>query len=633
MNFHSRQLRYVLMSACAVLTAITATMPQVGADEDQTPNFVTHAVPFFENYCTACHAGKEAEGMVRLDQFSDSANTQENFELWEKVILVLEEQQMPPADAEQPEVADRLAAVQAVRHELNVFDCGSVSRPGRVTIQRLNRAEYNNTIRDLFGLDFRPADDFPSDDVGNGFDNIGDVLSLPPILMEKYLDAARDIAARVFADADARRRVLVHTPTGDSIEEKVDVARRNIDEFASRAFRRPIRPDESERLFEVMKFAFSANASEDEILQTVVTAVLASPHFVYRVELDSNSEATEGVRPLNDFELASRLSCFLWSSMPDERLLERARRGELQSAEAVAEEAARMLEDPKSRALVDNFAGQWLQLRDLDRLRPDNTLFPGFNDDLRQAMRRESELFFESIIREDRSVLELLTGDYTFLNEDLARHYGIDGVTGGEFQKVSLSGQRRGMLTQGSILLLTSNPTRTSPVKRGKWVLDNLLGEPPPPPPPNVPELEAGAEALGTLRERMEQHRSNPACAVCHTRMDAIGFGLENFDAVGSWRDRDGRADIDPAGSLPGGRTFAGPVELITILAEEKKDQFCRCMTQKLLTYALGRGLQPFDRCTVRTITTKLAANEYRFGTLVKAIVTSDPFMNQELAE
>ncbi|MEZ6059933.1 MAG: DUF1592 domain-containing protein [Planctomycetaceae bacterium] len=609
--------------------------PQAAADETTTESsasdFAAKAVPFLEKYCASCHSGSDAEGMVRLDQFAESADVQNHFELWEKVILVLREQQMPPIDADQPETAERVAALQAVSQELDAFDCGAGSRPGRVTIQRLNRVEYNNTIRDLVGLDFQPAKDFPSDDVGNGFDNIGDVLTLPPILMEKYLDAARDIAARVFADENARKRVLIHTAAGDSIEEKVEVARRNVDEFASRAFRRPVTQAESDRLFRIMTLAYNADSQENEIFQTVVTAVLVSPHFIYRVELDANSEATDGVRPLNDFELASRLSYFLWSSMPDEQLFERARRGELHTREAVAEEATRMLNDPKSRALVENFAGQWLQLRDLDRLTPDRELFPDFNDSLRQAMRKESEMLFESLIREDRSVLELLTADYTFLNEALAGHYRIEGVTGDEFRKVPLTGARRGILTQGSILLLTSNPTRTSPVKRGKWILDNLLGEPPPPPPPNVPELEAGAEALGTLRERMEQHRSNPACAVCHTKMDAIGFGLENFDAAGAWRDRDGRSEIDPAGSLPGGRTFAGPVELITILAEEKKTEFCRCMTQKLLTYALGRGLQPFDRCTVKQIVRQLSENDYRFGILVREIVTSGPFMTQEI--
>ena len=365
-------------------------------------------------------------------------------------------------------------------------------------------------------------------------------------------------------------------------------------------------------------------------MQSLVTAVLASPHFLVRVEDDAGAAFVDGVRQLNDYELASRLSYFLWSSMPDETLFEAAREGELHTPEQIAAQAKRMLLDPKAQALVDNFAGQWLQLRDLELLSPDPVLFGDFDRELRRAMRRETELLFAHIMAENRSVLELLDADYTFVNERLARHYGIEQVTGPEFQQVALSGRRRGVLMHGSILLLTSNPTRTSPVKRGKWVLDNLLAEPPPPPPPNVPELGDEAEVLGTLRQRMEQHRADPNCAVCHTKMDALGFGLENFDAIGKWRDADGREMIDPSGELPGGRKFAGPVELVKILAEEKKNEFARCITTKMLTYALGRGVGVSDRCTVKTIVAQLANDDYRFHRLVESIVTSPQFMLQE---
>jgi hypothetical protein len=379
-----------------------------------------------------------------------------------------------------------------------------------------------------------------------------------------------------------------------------------------------------------MRVAWDSNATKEEIMQTLITAILASPHFIYRVEEDDPQDFVDGVRPLNDFELASRLSYFLWSSMPDDPLLELAKEGKLHTAEQLHAEVDRMLADPKAKALVENFAGQWLQLRDLESMSPDPAKFASFDATLRRSMRRETELLFSSILDENRSILELLGADYTYVDERLAKHYGIDGVSGKEFKKVDLMGKRRGVLMHGSILLLTSNPTRTSPVKRGKWVLENLLAEPPPPPPPNVPELGAAGETLGTLRQQMEQHRVNPNCAVCHVKMDAVGFGLENFDAIGAWRDADGREKIDPSGILPGGRTFSGPLDLVQILVEDKKAEFARCLSLKMLTYALGRGLGVADRCTVSSIVDNLAKDDYRFATLIKSIVTSPPFTHQE---
>jgi len=289
-----------------------------------------------------------------------------------------------------------------------------------------------------------------------------------------------------------------------------------------------------------------------------------------------------------------------------------------------------MLKDPKSSALVDNFAGQWLQIRNLSTVTPAKEKYPKFDEPLRAAMEKETELFFDNIIREDRSVLEFISADYTFVNERLARHYGISGVKGDKFQRVSLKGTPRGgLLTQGSILTITSNPTRTSPVKRGKWVLENLLGTPPPPPPPDVPELKEGKELTGALRERMEQHRANPNCAVCHQRMDPIGFGFENCDGIGAWRDKDGGAPIDPSGELVTGETFKGPAELRNILLKQKRGDFIRCLTEKMLTYALGRGLEYYDRCASDQIAKDLAKKNYRFSQLITAIVKSAPFQQR----
>lgn len=591
-------------------------------------NFQTNIAPFLENHCVVCHSGDDFEGEVSFDRFEDSADIQENYEFWEKVLRLVVEHQMPPADQTQP-TDDEIASLgRAIEFEFDAFDCTSVKHPGRVTIRRLNKSEYNNTIRDLLGLDLRLADNFPSDDVAHGFDNVGDVLTIPPILFEKYLEAAATIAEKALADEQAKTRVLPREAAND--DEQVAVARENVRQFATRAFRRPITDDESERLFAIMRNAFERGAPRDEIFQTVVAAILINPNFLFRVEQDPGPDDEDGIRALDGYELATRLSYFLWSSMPDERLFDLAASGELTNKEVLSAEAKRMLADPKSRALVDNFAGQWLQLRDVSLLMPDPVRFPDFDEPLRQAMRRETETFFEQLIRQDRSVLEFLDADYTYVNERLARHYGIDSVQGDSFQQVSLPAGRRGVLTHSSILMLTSNPTRTSPVKRGKWILENFLAEPPPPPPADVPDLEEGGEVLGSLREQMEQHRANESCAVCHRKMDALGFGMENFDAVGAYRQRDGAYEIDASGELPGGVEFDGADELMQILVQEKRQQFCKCLASKLLTYALGRGLTSYDRCTVNSALAAMENDGYRFSSLVQAIVTSDPFTMRE---
>jgi hypothetical protein len=615
---------------CSWLVTLSFSIaPIVNAqDDDSLTPFAADVAPFIASHCASCHASDEPEGGVVLDKYASSANVQQDYELWEKIIRLINAHQMPPPDAEQPTSDELLAVTAAIERELALFDCSSEKHPGRVTIQRLNKAEYDNTIRDLVGLDLHLAEDFPSDDVGNGFDNIGDVLSIPPILLEKYLNAASTVADRVYGDADARRRVFPHEPETD--EQRIETAQRNVNEFAARAFRRPLTENEKERLFAIMLFAWERDSSEEDIFKTAISAILSNPNFIFRVEREEDGELGDGIRQLDGYELASRLSYFLWSSMPDARLFELAESGELAQRAVLASEVKRMLADAKSIALVENFAGQWLQLRDVSRLMPDPVKFPNFDGELRTAMRRETELFFTRMIQEDRSVLEFLDADFTYVNERLARHYGIADIRGEEFQKVALTAGRRGVLTHASILMLTSNPTRTSPVKRGKWILDNMLAEPPPPPPANVPELEEGTETLGTLREQMEQHRSNATCASCHRTMDALGFGLENFDAIGAWRDKDGRFDIDATGQLPGGRAFDGARDLMQILVDEKKDEFCRCLASKLLTYGLGRGLGSYDRCTVKDCVTIMQENDYRFSSLVTAIVTSDPFTMRE---
>jgi len=619
----------ILLSNLGQLSAQESTSPAPANDAAVQRSFLRDAAPFLRAHCLSCHGKNEPESGLSFAKYSDSANIQADYEIWEKVLRMLVERQMPPENKPRPPEPELRAAVAAIEAELAKFDCGQEKHPGRVTIRRLNKAEYNNTVRELFGIDFTPADDFPSDDVGNGFDNIGDVLSMPPILVEKYLAAAESIVDKTLADEQARGAIFVHQPSDDLSARMAN--RMNLTRIVERAFRRPATEEELARLFRFVRSTTEQGASEEESKRAALTAILASPHFLFRVETDPQQDPPNGIRPLNDFELASRLSYFLWSSMPDDELFRLARAGRLHEPKQLESQVTRMLKDDRASELTNNFAGQWLQLRSLSSVTPDPKQFPNFDDPLRASMRRETELFFESIVEEDRSVLEFLTADFTFVDSRLARHYQIDGIEGDEFQRVALPKNRRGVLTQASVLLLTSNPTRTSPVKRGKWILDNILGEPPPPPPAGIEELPEDAETLGSLRERMEQHRSNESCAVCHRKMDALGFGLENFDAIGAWRERDGKFEINPAGALPGGREFRDASQLMRILAEDKKDDFCRCLSEKMLTYALGRGLQSYDRCAVDEILKQLANNEYRFSSLVAAIVTSSPFTSREV--
>jgi hypothetical protein len=425
---------------------------------------------------------------------------------------------------------------------------------------------------------------------------------------------------------DGHRQIIPRQPTGIDREQ---LAREILGTLATRAYRRPATPDDINRLIRFIDLAVEHGDSFERGIQLAVQAILVSPHFLFRVELDSGSGGVGPVTPISEYELASRLSYFLWSSMPDDELFVQARAGTLR--QNLDGQVRRMLGDSKSRALVENFGLQWLQLRNLATATPDAKRFPAFDEMLRADMLRETTLFLEHVMRADRSVLELLDANYTFVNDRLAEHYGIAGVTGDKFRRVSLAGTpRSGLLTQASVLTVTSNPTRTSPVKRGRWVLEQLLGAPPAPPPPNVPELDEprDGDSAGTLRERMQQHRADPNCATCHARMDPLGFGLENFDAIGAWRDRDAGRPIDASGELPNGQKFDGPVELKAVL-KSRQDLFCRCLAQKMFTYAVGRGTERSDEPAIDAIVAHMAENEFSFSSLVLGIVRSESFQSR----
>jgi len=729
--------------------------------------------PLIEKYCSGCHTGADAESGLAFNNFADAKSVFRQRRIWGKVAVRIDIGDMPPADSPQPSPEDRKTLTSWIQSTLNDIDCGKTPNPGSVTLRRINRYEYRNSIRDLFNIDYEPALGFPGDDVGYGFDNIADVLTLPPLLMDKYLTAAEEISRKVIiasstgpvynsprkisqltaesggkfegdrfvfssngkapfeeqapwtgrytlelgmAGSAAEGRypkviisvdgkkveeltVKTDTPnnpevfkiplklragkrllelafvndhyiaakdgnpaqdtnlyiydlrlTGQKAAERIpesalpeihrelvrdsvpsatrtvaDAAKDVMRRIASRAFRRPASDEELNRLASIVEKTVESGDSYEVGLQTALTAILVSPNFLFKVEEPALRIGNE-YPLLSDFELATRLSYFLWSSTPDRELLTLASKKQLRLPGVLAAQLDRMIRDERARDFVRNFAGQWLTLRKLESFTPNEGQFPDWNEQIRDLSRTETYYLFLYVMRENMSVLRLLDADFSFMNEKLARFYGIPGVQGDKFQLVSLKGQKRlGILTHASVLAVTSNPTRTSPVKRGKWILDNVLGTPPPPAPAGVPELDK-AELVGTLRQQLEQHRANPACASCHKQMDPLGLAMENYDAIGRWRTSDRGNPIDASGELPTGQKVRNAGDLIRLLRDQKSEQFVRTLTEKLMTYGLGRGLEYYDRCAIDQILAKASKNDYRFQELLLGIITSDPF-------
>jgi hypothetical protein len=727
--------------------------------------------PVLAKTCITCHNERLASGNLNIARYLAPESIAADRAEWEKILRKLRSGEMPPKGVPRPPEAQIGALVRYVEDQFDQADRAVKPDPGRVTARRLNRNEYTNTIRDLLAVDFRAEKDFPTDDTGYGFDNIGDVLTISPILMEKYLDAAEHIAARAvgadplpqpievqyhakdkrirrpdkssveathrvdfdaeyivrfglpgergaaakpvalglwmdgkllqtkqvetkpsklvyfnpyseeemrlvlpagdhifragfigddfvkdLSDKDAysskknkylesitfvgpfpanverasRKKILICDPrSGTACVEKI------LSALARRAYRRPVTKSDVAPLLRFVAMAQAQHQSVEQGLQLAIEAILVSPHFLFRVERDPDPRDPARVHRVSDFELASRLSYFLWSSMPDDELLGLAEAGRLHEPAVLDAQVKRLLVDQRCAAFAGNFAGQWLEIRNLDSVKPDPQRFPEWGPELREAMRTETRMFFESVLRENRPLSDFLDARYTFLNERLAKHYGIGGVSGAEFRRVELaaldpwSAQRGGILSQASVLTVSSYPTRTSVVLRGKYVLGNILGAPPPPPPPDVPPLDEGAVGTSaTLRQQMERHRADPACASCHTKMDTLGFGLENYDAIGRWRTKDGKFPVDASGTLPSGKTFVTPAELRELLRQDLPD-FARCLTEKMMTYALGRGLAPYDARSVSAIDRKLEAAGWHFQDLIYEIVRSAPFQQR----
>ncbi len=743
-----------LISATALVMAGFST---AGSGEDA---YSAGILPILERYCYDCHADGLKKGGVTLDSHRDMKTLLADRDLWERIRTQIDFRLMPPPDEDAPDDEKRGQLLSWIDDAIFPVDPDNPD-PGHVTLRRLNRSEYRNTIRDLLGVGIDVNAILPPDDAGYGFDNIGDTLSLSPVHLERYFDAAEqafdlalkigpmprerqsanggrlrgdghprdtgryltsngEVAARFEVLRPGRYRVEITaggTPGGDAdphmelragdrllhawdvkardsspdvhahewqiesagrlrvsatftndfydenfpdparIDRNLRIARidltgpldgpppqkpsthrrifgepsdvsdgvyasRVIADFARRAFRRPV-TDEELRRFRDLALQRAAGDIERGIRDALV-AVLVSPSFIYREEAAASTAGGKSL--VSEFALASRLSYFLWGSMPDERLLQLAAAGTLR--ENLASEITRMLASEKSSSLVSDFAGQWLQTRDLDIITPDAGLFPQFDRRLAEDMRAETEHLVAHIIRENLPVHTIIDADFTFLNERLAAHYGHPDVSGAEFRKVPLASPRRGILGHASVLTLTSYPTRTSPVIRGKYILDNILNTPPPPPPQNVPPLEASREEGRNLplREQLERHRSDPACSSCHALMDPLGFGLENFDAIGRWRESENGHRIDPAGTLADGRAFTGPAGLLDILRQDPHDRFLRAAASKMLTYALGRGLEYYDRPAIDRIVSRAKEDDGRIHSLIHAVIQSVPF-------
>ncbi|MDB5304500.1 MAG: Protein of unknown function (DUF1587)/Protein of unknown function (DUF1592)/Protein of unknown [Phycisphaerales bacterium] len=654
--FAVRRLRAAAILGCttvAVLIALGLTTHAASDAAAHSPplGFEKDARPILADACFACHNEKKHKGHVDFTAFKDEKSVLRQRKVWRKAIEQIEAMEMPPEDEKQLSPEQKATLLAWMKQAANYVDCDRPAGidPGPAPVRRLDRAEYNNTIRDLLGIDFDAGDavGMPDEMSGSSYANLANGLILPPTLMDKYFASAEKVLDIVIGPADggsppqledkqkkqakkAFDALFIARPGADSPPR--EAARKVLERFARRAYRRPLREGEADRLLTLFDLSQADGEKFELSVRLACKAVLVSPHFLMRVEQERPSTNGKAATGLDDYELATRLSYFLWSSMPDEPLFELAGEHKLSDPSALEQQVRRMIADPKAKALTDQFGIQWLQTRKVMTARPSTEFFPTFTNDLRQAMFDESYTFFDKLREEDRSVLDLLNADYTYVNEELARHYGIPDVKGKELRKVSLKPEyhRGGLLGMGSMLSLTSHTFRTSPTLRGKYGLEVIFGTPPPPPPPNAGGMfnnEKRGEAK-SFRELMAMHASQPACASCHKRIDPLGYGLENFDAVGRWRNDAGGRPLDNDGILPSGEKFVGPMELREVVLKHQ-DEFVHNLAEQMLTYALGRDLEYYDECAVRDVTQCLQQNGYRFSSLVLGIVKSHPFQHR----
>lgn len=616
------------MPLAVTLTCLAAAGLLVAAEtpSDTIPERIQ---TLLHRYCLECHAGDSAGGGIDLAALTTREVLYRRCRDWNKVPRALRDHLMPPTSEDQPTPEERREFADWVDTSIQAVARDARPDPGQGTIRRLNRVEYAHTMRDLLGLDVDAAKDLPSDAPGNGFDNQGDTLFIPPILMEKYLDATKRVLQLAFDNPDSRRTIF-GANTGDSME----AAEMILSSFVRRAFRRPAEQADVDSRLTIVKSAMARGKTCQQAIQVALESVLLSPNFLFRIETRQAKQGSSEPYRISDYELATRLSYFLWATMPDEELFDFADANRLHEPEVLRAQVERMLADPKSISLAEDFASQWFGYRGMRTVEMDIRRFGKFGG-LRDAMYFESMKFFDSLFRDNGCLLDILDCDYAYVNEALANHYGIPNVKGGEIRRVALADRRRGgVVAMGSTLATTSYPTRTSPAMRGKWVLEQLLGSPPPPPPPNVKPVSKDDSLKDglSLRQRFEKHRADATCASCHARMDPIGFGLENFDGIGEWRDSDNGVPIDNSAQWPDGTTFRGPEGLKEALMA-RKERFVRHMVEKTMTYALGRPIEYYDEHAVRTAMDRLSAGDYRFHELIHAIVESYAFQHRKNAQ
>lgn len=624
-----------------VLTAGLLAAGGLRADPAHEEEYRTAILPMLEKYCHECHRAGKAKGDLDLTAHLEYAQIRKDTALWQNVRERIFAFEMPPEGKPAPEGGQRDQLLGWLgRLPKPEVDCTKLASDrtqsfyeGHVMSRRLTRDEYERTIRDLVGLRLDLARDLPADGAGGeGFDATGDTLFTSPLAVEKYLAAAEKVAQAVLPDDEtalddearvARARLLVAEPS-ESVPPRV-AARAVLERFMGRAFRRPVTPEEVGKYLALFDRRAGRGESFAAGLRLAVSGVLVSPHFLFLVEPEPEAAGTQ---PLGAYPLASRLSYFLWSSMPDDALLTLAGTGALRHEAVLAAQVRRMLADPRADSLGERFALQWLELDKLGtEVRPDPVRFPEFDEALAASMRAEVAAFFNHLVRENQPLTRLLEADYTFVDARLAAHYGLPAEAGDGLRRVSLAGTARGgLLGMAAVHTLTSFPLRTSPVLRGRWILDTLLGDKVPPPPPDVPPLEVdenGATAA-SLREQLEVHRRNPDCSGCHNKMDPLGFGLEPFDVLGRFRTE----GVDASGTLPGGESFDGPAGLKQVLLA-RREVILRQMMRRLTGYALGRQLNRFDTCVIDAAMKSLAAEEARPQGAIEAIVLSLPFRHR----
>ena len=620
-----------LAPPCAV-RADTGGADHEALKADSEAFFSDRVSPFIKDYCIQCHQNRRpTQAGVNFSPALKAPGHAAFHDQWKRAVARVKAHDMPPKGAPQPSDADRRMFVDWIA-KLKYL---SEKDPGRFVIRRLTKTEYGNTLHDLFGVEPSIADGLPDEVSGEGYLN-----SLSPLQLEQYLTIADRVLDRIVAREDAPPTEVQNRLFGEPAAPETgtrEAAREVARSLARKAYRRPPTEAELDVLLKAFELGRRNALGYEQSLHLMLKAVLVSPQFLF-ITPAGELESSTGIVPLDDYQLASRLSYLLWATMPDDELMALADSGTLHEPEILEAQVKRLLQDRRSRALFDGFGAQWLGVGGLGSQVFDPAVFPQMTAKMREAMYDEARLFFESIVRENRSVINFVDGDYTYLNGTLASIYGLEEtVTGPEMRRVQLSdGNRGGVLGMPGVLAATSFPNRSSAVKRGVWVLEQVLGEHVPAAPPNVPALDEqdqGTVAHLTLRERTELHRTNPVCANCHQILDPIGFGLENFDAIGRWRDRDDNGEeIDAAGELPGGKRFSSPEDLKAIIAG-RSDDLARNLVEKLLAYALGRRLEGYDEIVVDELMQEIAGDGYRMQTLVNAVVTSYPFTHRRIEE